>query len=180
MRIFKLAQEAYTIAKEHGWHDTARHYDEILALIMTEAGEAVDEQRKLKPNEPVCKVYRREDGKPEGVAYELADICIRVMDAAGEFEAIDDLTAGFKTAEKYPEMYNIPLTSLVMDIGDFIGEARYCFQTLQNKNNAAHTLGWVISFIHDWCKGNEIDLERHIREKMEYNRTRPYKHNKQF
>ena len=149
---------------------------------MTEAGEAVDEERKIdKSNgQTVAHTYHRQDGKPEGVAYELADICIRVMDAAGEFEAIDDLTAGFKTAERYPVSTNAPLTSLVMDLNDVIGEARYCFQTLQNHKNAVHTLGWVVSFIKDWCKANAIDLEKHIKEKMEYNKSRPYKHGKQF
>ena len=182
MRIFKLAQEAYQIAVDHGWHDTSRHHDEILALIMTEAGEAVDEERKIdKANgQTVAHTYYCQDGKPEGVAFELADICIRVMDAAGGLEGIEDLVAGFKTAERYPVTTNSPLTSLVMDLNDVIGEARYCFQTLHNSKNACHTLGWVVSFIKDWCKANSIDLEKHIREKMEYNRTRPYKHGKQF
>ena len=30
--------------------------------------------------------------------------------------------------------------------------------------------------IFDFCGGNDIDLEKIILEKMEYNETRPYKH----
>lgn len=34
--------------------------------------------------------------------------------------------------------------------------------------------------ILDWCGHEGIDIERIVREKHEYNRTRPYKHGKKF
>ena len=34
--------------------------------------------------------------------------------------------------------------------------------------------------IFDMCEGFGIDLERHIELKLEYNRTRPYKHGKKY
>ena len=34
----------------------------------------------------------------------------------------------------------------------------------------------VIIRIFDFCGGNDIDLEKIILEKMEYNKSRPYKH----
>ncbi len=34
----------------------------------------------------------------------------------------------------------------------------------------------VVIRIFDFCGGNDIDLEKIILEKMEYNETRPYKH----
>ena len=36
----------------------------------------------------------------------------------------------------------------------------------------------VVIRIFDFCGGNDIDLEKIILEKMNYNETRPYKHNK--
>ena len=36
----------------------------------------------------------------------------------------------------------------------------------------------VVIRIFDFCGGNDIDLEKIILEKMEYNETRPYKHGK--
>lgn len=36
----------------------------------------------------------------------------------------------------------------------------------------------VMIRIFDFCGGNEIDLEKIILEKMEYNKNRPYKHAK--
>ena len=174
MRIFKLAQEAYQIAVDHGWHDRPRTPDEVLALILTEAGEAVDEDRKAN-----ALVYKGRSGKPEGVAVELADLCIRIMDAAGEFDAIEDLSIGYKTAEKYPNDQTT-LTTLVMDIAEVVGEARYCFVVLKNPSNALHTLGWAISFIEDFCKTIKVDLETVIKEKMEFNKGRPHKHGKSY
>jgi NTP pyrophosphatase (non-canonical NTP hydrolase) len=176
MRIFKLAQEAYQIALDHGWHDKKRSYDEILALILTEAGEAIDEDRK---GNPAGMHYIGKNGKPEGVGIELADLVIRIMDAAGELEAIEDLTAGYKTAEKYPGTA-VELTSLVMDVADVISEARYCFQTLRNAHNAANTLGWAVSFIDEWCDGHGIKLDAMVKQKMAYNRTRSIRHGKAY
>ena len=36
----------------------------------------------------------------------------------------------------------------------------------------------VVIRVFDFCGGMDIDLEKIILEKMEYNETRPYKHNK--
>lgn len=72
-----------------GWHDRynsirkpeaiADHVVAKLALIMTEASEAIEEIRNGRaPNEQ----YTGSGGKPEGVPSELADIVIRTMDLA--------------------------------------------------------------------------------------------------
>lgn len=36
----------------------------------------------------------------------------------------------------------------------------------------------VVIRVFDFCGGNDIDLEKIILEKMQYNETRPYKHGK--
>lgn len=38
----------------------------------------------------------------------------------------------------------------------------------------------VVIRVFDFCGGNDIDLEKIILEKMQYNETRPYKHGKKF
>lgn len=76
----------------NGWHDrfhalvnagdTAGIRDHVvskLALVTSEASEAIEE---IRDGQPLARTYHRDDGKPEGVPSELADILIRVLDLA--------------------------------------------------------------------------------------------------
>ena len=69
-------------AIKHGWWEEERNVLEIGALIHTEISEAIEEYRNGKPN-----VYEV-DGKPEGVAVEMIDAVIRIMDWFGK-EGLD-------------------------------------------------------------------------------------------
>lgn len=54
--------------------------DQKLMLIVGEVAEAHEE---LRSNDDPRHVYSRDDGKPEGFGYELADVLIRTLDLAG-------------------------------------------------------------------------------------------------
>lgn len=105
----KLAQEINKNAKDHGWWEDERSFPEIVALCHSELSEALEEYREGKPmvyfpcngggecHPDNCgsRIYDPEnpDGecsalskKPEGIAIELADCIIRILDFCGHAE----------------------------------------------------------------------------------------------
>lgn len=79
----ELTKEIHDNAVSHGWWDEPRNLLEIAALCHSELSEAVEEYRAGRPT-----VWANEDGKPEGIATEMADCLIRILDWFGH-EGLD-------------------------------------------------------------------------------------------
>lgn len=79
----ELTKEIHDNAVSHGWWDEPRNLLEIVALCHSELSEAVEEYRAGRP-----MVWANEDGKPEGIATEMADCLIRILDWFGH-EGLD-------------------------------------------------------------------------------------------
>jgi len=84
-----LVDESYRTAKEKGWWDQGdRNIGELIALMHCELSEAMEEYRK-DGVEGLSTIHINVDGKqgkPGGIATELADVLVRIFDFCGRYE----------------------------------------------------------------------------------------------
>ena len=95
MNLNELTKEIHANAVAHGWWDEPQPFPVIAALIHSEISEALEEWRYGRPllwyeKKSEATLYADENPcikaelhKPQGLAVELADAIIRVLDYCG-------------------------------------------------------------------------------------------------
>ena len=127
-----------------------------------------------------CPTFTDDCAKPEGVAVELADGVIRILDWLGKVEIdADELVS---EAMNFT-MCDVPAIIRSGSIGDHIarwhmllsmGYACYC--RASGMYAAALRLGRCMGEILAWADESGVDMERIIAVKHAYNQGRPYRH----
>ncbi len=154
----KLCKQVHQTAVEKGWWKKPPSTETIICLIHTEISEAFEEYRRYGLNPEKFLFYGIGNSKPEGIAVELADVVIRLMNWC-EHDGVE-----LEWVLGYPEIPEFALCMLGLhDICVSLGNGRDHPQTLLH-----HVIGV--------CGVFNIPLEQAIREKMAYDETRPFKH----
>lgn len=181
MDLNKLKEEAYAIAKEHGWHDEEYSDEHFLMLIISEIAEAVQADRDgrragrnaFEKYELQGMDFSENCGRHiiGTVEDELADIMIRCLDLAGLRGVSLGLAKNMLASIKKEAFNTAPGCSFT--------ESMYkicCIITCSEEEGLQATLCGIIVAIHFvcWCMGIEIGW--FVEQKMKYNRIRPYKH----
>ncbi len=209
MNLNAIAKEINDNAVAHGWWEGGRNTAQIRALIHSEWSEALEEYRASRPYHyfpcnagGICvddrpgenvtcgsRVYNPENPtapcsarskKPEGIAVELIDGCIRILDylAHDGFvfdEEIDDLDKLMKVCEtllaepftKHPKDFSLP--ELVDAMHFYTAES-----SLEEYGN--NSLAEAVGLACLWIKERGLDPAQIMRKKHEYNKSRSYKH----
>lgn len=190
-----FAREVHAVAVDKGWWDKPVSFDDVICMCICELAEAVEEYRNGRPNlyhlcvasgdkrnpcdwdlgkpcplatgELACE---HRDPKPEGIAVELADCVLRLLDYAVDVDIY---------IEEDPPIHGegTSITSVVCTCGENLMEARRCFTEDDGELWAIPLyFGLCIGVIMEWARLNNVDMESILREKHAYNKTRPYRH----
>ena len=180
-----MIPEIHQNAIEHGWWDGERTNVEIYSLFHSELSEALEEYRMARPNCYIVGKYGIQiagfgddpDAKPEGVAVELADYIIRVLDYFGV------RSWGMEEFEIYQKAYLESKIDLRNEtVPRVIANAHYAtslaFGYSDNKEDFLEKcmLTTAMIWISKWFEANSLDVQSVIRIKHAHNKTRPYKH----
>lgn len=191
MNLNKFAREVHANAVAHGWWETERDSAEIIALIHSEWSEALEEYRVGRPmvwyavnadcrmcgDRPViyneiCETNNCDAGhKPEGIAVELIDGCIRILD----FAAHEKVSLKFGAIE--PLQPTLP--KLIADLHYYASKALDDVGRSGKIISYTHIPEWLGAAVYEafrYIRAQGLDPEKIMREKHEYNKTRPYRH----
>lgn len=185
MNYNEWAKKIHENAVKHGWYDKPISEAEYEALFHSEISEAFEEYRRGMPevywncgitreicapaSECDCAYYAREwecthrHQEPHGIAIELIDLAIRLLDYAGandydvdgEPSCVDEFTEGF----------------VVM-----INDLHYTVYVLANSGYEPLTVRGCLDLISCYCTSKGLDFETLLSLKHEYNKIRQYRH----
>ena len=170
-----FAKKVHTNARNKGWWDEPRTLPEICALIHSEWSEALEAYRS---HEPMIWFDKDKNNKPDGVAVELIDGCIRILDWMGHVEfnifpsQIDSLINIIST-RRSARLKAMELPELVATLHVYTADAHRGEPTTNTAGEAL--MGAMVTAFY-WLMVKGVDCEDVLLKKHKYNLTRSYKH----
>lgn len=163
---------------EKGFTVEVENLGQKLLLGISEITEA---QEELRDGKGVTEIYytagsvnvelNTKNGKPCGFPVELADAAIRLMDIAGRFE-ID-----IETEAQAEDFEDRPIDDWLLGICNSISMAGYYGP---DQADFAMYIKTALGTIFLLADKHNIKLMDIIKEKLDFNKTRPPKHGRQF
>lgn len=193
MDVKALARNINENAVVHGWWEGEHSFAEKIALIHSEWSEALEEYRAGRPmvwhqcinrdmpcdKDAHCVDAGRESVmcigqeccKPEGIAVELLDGCIRIFDTAVHYGIDIDPNVPFD--EQALRQYSLPdlVALLHLEISSAMID-----ETIEGAEKAGRGFSNAVSIVFIYLREHGVDPEAVMLEKHRYNKTRSYRH----
>ena len=194
MNLNDFAKEVHENAIAHGWWDEPRSDGTLRALMHAELSEALEEYRANRPmvwhlckhggmcemmdvhqGECGCETCKKEHRKPEGIAVELIDFCIRAMDTM----AANDIffMKGLEDAEDVAKRHRSLLSRFgIFSLPDLVDALHMQVSSTATQEFGLRNLEGAVGAAMAWIGKQGVDPVSLMIEKHEYNKHRPYKH----
>lgn len=170
--IRELCRTSHEIAKNAGWLDQPRSSADIVNLFVSEISEALEDFRAHKG---LNEIYY-EGEKPCGIPIELADVIIRVCEYVETNGLTDEVIAAhFKHEPSKRDRQDPNLASFDRFLFEL---TKMCVDALRTHDTPLFvvSLAAVLRWINNFSKKHGIDIDKAVKEKEAYNRTRSYRH----
>lgn len=173
-----LADEAHENSRAHGFWDNPPSVERSCNLMHSEVSELLED---LRAGQPVQHLEVSSEGKPAGPASELADVAIRLLDFAGGHR----LRLVFGTVEAIVLKSTLGtedewISELHASISEIIERCRYAVDGSRRvsieKVEVATAVASTLALVEAFANAYGIPLWAVIRQKMDYNRSRPRMH----
>lgn len=190
MNLASFSKDVHKNAVEHGWWEDERDFGSIVALCHSEISEALEEYRAWRPMVygDECEDLQRITDiaevsarglKPEGIAVELADCVIRIMDWFGK-NRIDpeaEMAEGLRLSRLvFVKGTGGDVATLFADLHLCLSMAYKNWRNGHDSQNVNPHMGLCVALIFEWAKKNNLDMEEILQLKHEYNKRREYRH----
>ena len=162
-----LIERSHKQAVDKGFWEQPLTFDMAMALIISEIAEALEAYRKGRVNPD----WNDPQAVKDSFEVELADAIIRTYDLAGHhgFVLVD-----YKEFVGWTNDDGENLMWLFNCVGEAWVRTRDDLQTMREG------LNFILSDLLSYCEFKNIEIEKYVMWKLDYNLNRPYKHGKQF
>lgn len=194
INLNEFKHEVHENAVAHGWWGAEYTDAAAVALVHAEISEALEEWRANRPMvyykcrlDTICNGECKHDAascvyknpKPEGIAVELIDVVLRILDTAeawgvsfGNIEILGTVLISEPYKIDVAE-YTLPdLVVLLHGIVTAFKNAKAFGMGMELQ----HDFTIAVYAIFTWLRANNVDPEALMREKHEYNKTRSFRH----
>lgn len=188
--------KAYSCACNHGFHEKELSLPHVMMLVISEVGEMVEADRKMKRANVSLFEFNAKSSQPKGRELEhrifcfkefvkdsyedeMSDVAIRIFDICGmrgiEGLSLNEPTLPWDGFRGFVESHNI--CECCYELVGMLSRLDY---SDVSKGELRDVLNFAFCFLVVMSEVKGIDLKRHIELKMEFNESRPMRNGKTY